>query len=32
MSKNTDFFVRANFNSDNYELIQINVSKWTDSS
>ena len=27
--KNTDFFIRANFNSDNYEQIQITVGKWT---
>ena len=26
--KNTDFFLRANFNSNNYETIQINLSKW----
>ena len=25
--KNTDFFIRANFNSDNYEVIQITVLK-----
>ena len=29
--KNTDFFIRANFNSDNYEVIQITVGKWTGS-
>ena len=27
--KNTDFFLRANFNSKNYETIQINLTKWT---
>ena len=27
--KNTDFFIRANFNSDNYEAIQISIGKWT---
>ena len=27
--KNTDFFIRANFNSDNYEVIQITVGKWS---
>ena len=27
--KNTDFFIRANFNSDNYEAIQITIGKWT---
>ena len=26
--KNTDFFLRANFNSDNYEIIQVSLSKW----
>ena len=25
---NTNFYVRANFNSNNYEVIQINVFKW----
>ena len=29
--KNTDFFLRANFNSDNYEIIQIFLTKWTGS-
>ena len=29
--KNTDFFIRANSNSDNYEVIQITVGKWTGS-
>ena len=27
--KKTDFFIRANFNSDNYEVIQITVGKWS---
>ena len=30
--KNTNFFVRANFNSDNYEVVQINIVKCTESS
>ena len=30
--KNTDFFVRANFNSDNYEIVQINIVKCTGTS
>ena len=25
--KNTDFFIRANFNSDNFEVVQITVAK-----
>ena len=29
--KNTDFFIRANFNSDNYEVIQITIEKWSGS-
>ena len=29
--KNTDFFLRANFNSDNYETIQISLKKWSGS-
>ena len=29
--KNTDFFIRANLNSDNYEIVQINVAKCTGS-
>ena len=27
--KNTDFFIRANFNSDNYEIVQITAAKCT---
>ena len=30
--KNSNFFVRANFNSDNFEVIQVNVLKWSSSS
>ena len=29
--KNTDFFIRANLNSDNYEVIQITIGKWSGS-
>ena len=29
--KNTDFFLSANFNSDNYEVIKINLKKWSGS-
>ena len=29
--KNSDFFVRANYNSENYEFIQITLSKWSGS-
>ena len=27
--KNTNFFVRANLNSDDYEIVQISAGKWT---
>ena len=26
--KNTDFFIQSDFNSDNYQTIQINILKW----
>ena len=29
--KNSDFFVRANYNSENYELVQVNLYKWSGS-
>ena len=27
-SKYTDFFIRVDYNSENYELIQFNLIKW----
>ena len=30
--KNTDFYVRSNFNSENFQTIQISIDKWTSNS
>ena len=28
--KNSDFFIRSDLNSDNYQILQINISKWNE--
>ena len=28
--KNSDFFIRSDFNSDNYQILQISISKWNE--